>query len=217
MMFSAPRISALLMAAVLLLTGFPLEAAAQPSVNECLSNPALEGCPGADGEADASGTADGTAGNQPSLLWNFMKLGMALIFVVALIYGLLKAFNRKNQWLNQSRIMENLEGMSVGPNRSVQAVRVGEQVFLLGVGDTVELITEITDPDTKASFQKKEQAASTPGASMKNLLGKPRRQQRAGKHASTLQFQQLFETQLNDMKNKQKKAAERKRREQENE
>ncbi|WP_160840258.1 flagellar biosynthetic protein FliO [Halobacillus halophilus] len=212
-MFSAPRISALLMAAVLLLAGFPFEAAAQPSVNECLSNPALEGCPGADGEADASGTA----GNQPSLLWNFLKLGMALVFVVALIYGLLKAFNRKNQWLNQSRIMENLEGMSVGPNRSVQAVRVGEQVFLLGVGDTVELITEITDPDTKASFQKKEQAASTPGSSMKNLLGKPRRQQRAGKHASTLQFQQLFETQLNDMKNKQKKAAERKRSEQENE
>ncbi|WP_281657996.1 flagellar biosynthetic protein FliO [Halobacillus sp. Cin3] len=199
----------MLMFTVLLLTVFPLQTMAQPSVNECLSNPELEGCPGADADMDPSEPAAGTAQDQPSLLWNFMKLGLALVFVVALIYGLLKLFNRKNQWVNQSRTMENLGGMSLGPNRSIQAVRVGEQVFLLGVGDTVELITEITDQDTKASFQKKDQGPSIPTASVQNLLRKLPGHQESKKDTSTFQFQQLFETQLNDMKQKQKKAVER--------
>lgn len=41
--------------------------------------------------------------------------------------------------------MENLGGISLGQNKSVQVIRVGEKVYLLGVGENVELLKEISD------------------------------------------------------------------------
>lgn len=219
-MISTTRVTVAAVLIILMMTVFPVQGFAQPSAFECLENPQLEGCPSSEGgQKEDQQTSDSPVEMKGggSLVWNVVKLIFALIFVVALLYGLLKFFNQKNKMFNQNRTMENLGGMNLGPSRSIQAVRIGEQVFILGVGETVQIITEITEEETKQTLLNQEQNGSpSPNLNIKKWTNKWKdRQESSG--SSSIQFQQLFENQLNDMKDKRKKVMDEKRRDSEHE
>ncbi len=55
------------------------------------------------------------------------------------------------------RILENLP---LGPNRSVCIVEIAGRVFLLGVGENVSLLAEITDDNTVENLREKNRAAN---------------------------------------------------------
>ena len=83
--------------------------------------------------------------NEEVSFWGLViRFLLALALVVVLIYVLLKLMNKFTSKQGQLNNLENLGGVSVGMNKSVQLVKVGTKVYLLGVGDTVELLTEIT-------------------------------------------------------------------------
>ncbi|KPC99928.1 Flagellar biosynthesis protein, FliO [Geobacillus sp. BCO2] len=42
-------------------------------------------------------------------------------------------------------VIEHLGGTSVGTNRSVQLIKVGRRLFVIGVGDSIQLLKEIED------------------------------------------------------------------------
>lgn len=42
-------------------------------------------------------------------------------------------------------MMQNLGGISVGSQKSVQLVKVGNSLYLVGVGEDVNMLKEITD------------------------------------------------------------------------
>lgn len=42
--------------------------------------------------------------------------------------------------------MENLGGTGLGANRSVQLVKVGGRILVVGVGENIQLLKEIDDP-----------------------------------------------------------------------
>ncbi|MGP4075617.1 flagellar biosynthetic protein FliO [Halobacillus sp. K22] len=206
------RSTALLIALFIICLGSAEFVQAAPSAAECLENPQLEGCPSSDSSEDS----EAPTGNEQSqlqetegsLLWNIVKLIFVLLLVLVLIYGLLKFFNSKNKVFNQNRTMENLGGMNLAPNRSIQAVRIGEQVFILGVGESVEIITEITDPSTKnALVQRDKHQGMEQVIPFDKWLGKWKKEKRTDKGTPTVQFQQLFEKQLKDMKVKRKNAS----------
>lgn len=71
----------------------------------------------------------------------------ALLFVVFLLYVLLRFINKKSQSYQQNRLVQNFGGTSLGGNRSVQMVKVGKQVLILGVGEDIRLLKEITDEE----------------------------------------------------------------------
>lgn len=77
-------------------------------------------------------------------LFDFVKMFFALAVVIALIYIILRFINKKNRIFGQMKAMENLGGITLGPNRSIQLVRIGEAVFIVGVGETIQLLKEIT-------------------------------------------------------------------------
>src|SRR5699024_8030663 len=79
-----------------------------------------------------------------SLFLDLVKMVFALLLVLALIYFFLKFINKRNT-LHQQRALQNLGGISVGPSKSVQIIRVGSKYYLIGVGDNVEMLNEITD------------------------------------------------------------------------
>ncbi|MCA1062384.1 flagellar biosynthetic protein FliO [Rossellomorea sp. AcN35-11] len=76
---------------------------------------------------------------------DYLKMIVALIFVVALIYFLLKFINQKGRSFQQTKIINHLGGTPLGGNRSVQIVKVGKQVLVLGVGEDIQLLKEIHD------------------------------------------------------------------------
>lgn len=82
-----------------------------------------------------------------SLIMNFIKTVFALLVILALIYFLLKFLNKRNKLYNQVKTLENLGGISVGQNKSIQMIRLGSKIYMVGVGENVELLQEIDDED----------------------------------------------------------------------
>ncbi|MFE4810916.1 flagellar biosynthetic protein FliO [Peribacillus simplex] len=79
-------------------------------------------------------------------VWEFLRMIFATIFVVALLYILLKFINKKNKTYQKANSVENLGGMGLGANRSVQLVKVGGRILVVGVGENIQLLKEIDDP-----------------------------------------------------------------------
>ncbi|WP_237562814.1 flagellar biosynthetic protein FliO [Bacillus dakarensis] len=79
--------------------------------------------------------------------WDFIKMIFATIFVVALLYLLLKFINKKSHVYKSSQVVENIGGTSLGANRSVQIIKVGSRVLVLGVGENIQLLKEIEDEE----------------------------------------------------------------------
>jgi flagellar protein FliO/FliZ len=79
--------------------------------------------------------------------WDFLRMILATIFVVALLYFLLKFINKKSKAFKSTQLVENLGGTALGANRSVQIVKIANQLFIVGVGENVQLLKEIDDPD----------------------------------------------------------------------
>ncbi|MEK5231141.1 flagellar biosynthetic protein FliO [Lysinibacillus sp. FSL K6-0232] len=134
------------------------------SVTECLQNP--EACdedttdPAATQETDVSAAGDIS-------VWEYIKMVLALIFVVALFYGLMKFLNKRNLNFQRNQMVQNLGGLSLGAQKSVQLLQVGKTLYLVGVGEDVQLLREITDPEEVATLlalynERQELAATSP-------------------------------------------------------
>lgn len=83
----------------------------------------------------------------PSLAISFLKMIIGLFFVLGLIYLILIFLRKKNKLYKHSQLLENLGGISLGQNKSLQLIRLGSKVYLVGVGERVELMTEVTEKD----------------------------------------------------------------------
>ncbi len=79
--------------------------------------------------------------------WDYIKMLFALAFVVGLLYALLKFINGRNRSYGKNRLMKNIGGLSLGQQKSIQLIVVGGTYYLVGVGEDIRLLKEITDPD----------------------------------------------------------------------
>ncbi|MDV7763273.1 flagellar biosynthetic protein FliO [Peribacillus simplex] len=80
-------------------------------------------------------------------VWEFLRMIFATIFVVSLLYILLKFINKKSKSYQKANSVENLGGTSLGANRSVQLVKVGGRILVIGVGENIQLLKEIDNPE----------------------------------------------------------------------
>ena len=100
--------------------------------------------------------------NKPGITTGeIVKTILSLIFVVGLLYLLLKWVKKKSSHLPNSQLLQNLGGISIGPNKSLQLVKVGDSILVLGVGENVQLLKEINEQevmeDMMDAFQKKKE------------------------------------------------------------
>nr|WP_283163287.1 flagellar biosynthetic protein FliO [Sporolactobacillus mangiferae] len=51
--------------------------------------------------------------------------------------------------------LKNMGGVSLGGNRSVQMIMVGSEILIVGVGENVQLLKNISDPEIIESLTKK--------------------------------------------------------------
>ncbi|MGS2776861.1 flagellar biosynthetic protein FliO [Robertmurraya sp. GLU-23] len=88
--------------------------------------------------------------NTPSVgltFWDFLKMIFATIFVIALLYTVLKFINKRSRSFSSNQLVENLGGTALGTNRSIQIVKIGNRVLVVGVGEDVKLLKEIDDEE----------------------------------------------------------------------
>ncbi|MGE7760651.1 flagellar biosynthetic protein FliO [Peribacillus sp. NPDC097895] len=104
-------------------------------------------------KVDNEKSIDSLSNNQASnpdkvgiTVWEFLRMILATIFVVALLYIILKFINKKSKSYQKANSVENLGGTSLGANRSVQLVKIGGRILVIGVGENIQLLKEIDDP-----------------------------------------------------------------------
>ncbi|MDG5788178.1 flagellar biosynthetic protein FliO [Evansella sp. AB-P1] len=87
------------------------------------------------------------SGNDQNLFLLSLQMFFALAVVIFLIYGLLKFVNSRSRAFRSHSTIESVGGVPLGSNRSVQIIRVGNKLFVVGVGDSIQLLKEIDDAE----------------------------------------------------------------------
>ena len=98
-----------------------------------------------DSETDAD-TANSDSASVSVGLWEYIKVLLSLVLVLGILIFVLRFLNKRNQNYQQNSIVRNLGGHSVGAQKSVQLLHIGNQIYVVGVGEDVQLLQVISDP-----------------------------------------------------------------------
>lgn len=140
------------------------------SVKECLEHP--ENCE--DQTKTPSSTFKETKNETKVGItsWDIIKTIGSLLFVLLLLFSFLKWLQKKNSHVPSSQFIKNLGGTNLSMNRSVQLVKVGNSIFILGVGENVQLLKEITDEKEVEEILQRYQEQFVSSIDAKDLLTK---------------------------------------------
>ncbi|KQL55510.1 hypothetical protein AN964_14690 [Heyndrickxia shackletonii] len=134
-----------------------------------------------------------------------VKMIFALIVVIALLYYLLKFINKKSRSYQQNRFVQNFGGTSLGGNRSLQIVKAGKRILILGVGEDIRLLKEIDDQTEIDDFIKQYDADMERSMEPRDIVSKlSKRINGLKRNTETSQqqpsFQSLLKEQLSNIK-----------------
>jgi flagellar protein FliO/FliZ len=73
-----------------------------------------------------------------------------LILIIALFFVLIKFLAKKNQYSPFGRSIRSLGGVPLGTNKSIQIVEIGHSLYVVGVGENIQLLQKIDDPEEVA-------------------------------------------------------------------
>lgn len=142
-------------------------------------------------------TEMGTSSAADFSFWDIFRMIASLLFVGALLYFLLKFLNKKNQAYQKGHIISNLGGTSVGSNKSIQIVKIGSKLYIVGVGENVQLLSEITDPEEIERMLQDHNEAIESMLKPSDFLTKMKNIR--GNSEKDVSFIEQFKKQLNDM------------------
>jgi flagellar protein FliO/FliZ len=74
----------------------------------------------------------------------FVKAFLILIMILVLIYGFLRFLATRTIGKSSNRFLQIRASLALGNNKSLKLVKVGSSYYLLGVGDNIQLLREIT-------------------------------------------------------------------------
>jgi len=72
-----------------------------------------------------------------------IKLILSMVVVIGGFLVLVRWLNARTQGVKSAQHLTHLGGVPLGKDRSVQLVKLGEQVYVLGVGDSIQLLDRI--------------------------------------------------------------------------
>lgn len=140
-------------------------------------------------------------------IWDFIRMIFATIFVVFLLYVVLKFINKKSRSYKSTQLVENLGGTPLGGNRSVQIVKISSRVFIVGVGENVQLLKEIDDAEERnqilADYNAKLEQTVQPGDIVTKVMEKTKHWKSTKNENAT--FSSLFKEQLDEISKGRKK------------
>ncbi|MDY0408173.1 flagellar biosynthetic protein FliO [Virgibacillus soli] len=188
-------------AIVIIFNILPIVAHAQDkNITDCFNDEKncddLNQVPAKDDVQDKENAKSEQFSSNQSLGFDLVKMVFALLFVLALIYGLLKFLNKRNKMYQQVKMLDNIGGISLGANKSIQIIRIDSKLFLIGVGDNVELLQEISDEAVKtALLEQKEEEVRQPSF-ISSLLS---RKKPSIEEKQANKFSNIFKDELDQM------------------
>ncbi|QDI90287.1 hypothetical protein EPH95_03115 [Salicibibacter halophilus] len=123
---------------ILLLFGLPHEVYADASVRDALENN--------EGVGEGIEDSEGAVASDGQSVWSVLfQLGLALGAVIFVMFLLLRLLANRTNRFQATSTMQNLGGIGLGQQKSVQLIRVGDRLLVVGVGQTIQLLREIED------------------------------------------------------------------------
>ena len=170
-----------------------------PNVKDCIENG--EDCsePSSTGISEKENEQELNSRSNSSLFLDLVKMVFALLLVLALIYFFLKFINKRNT-LHQQRALQNLGGISVGPSKSVQIIQVGSKYYLIGVGDNVEMLNEITDENLIEELVNDLEKDNIRFDNFLSNLSKISKKRKESTNSSEKNFKKMFSDELASLK-----------------
>ena len=90
--------------------------------------------------------------NQKSPMLLIGQLIFYTLLILVMIYGLIKFLASRQKRMEPNQAIHMIGGTALGNNRSLQLVKVGGKVYLLGVADQITLIKEFSDEEEIGTF-----------------------------------------------------------------
>lgn len=170
----------------------PMTAEASPNVVEWLNNEEPE-------EKVPVEEIENAPIKEKSLAGIIVQLILYTLLIVAMIYGLIKFLAARQKNLQPNQAVKLMGGTPLGNNKSLQVVKIGGHMYLLGVGDEVTLIKEFSDGaeinNIEKDFEQQQPALSKSlfDLTKKKVVAYSKKSQQNG-------FDQLFKQSLNKQK-----------------
>jgi len=142
--------------------------------------------------------------------WDILRTIFMLVIVIGMLFGLLKWLQKKNNVSPSVQTIRNLGGTNLGGNRSVQMIKVGNSILIVGIGENVELLKEINDEQEVnliiEQFNNRTEQMVKPQDMISTLTSLLKTKK--GKSKENHSFKKELESQLNDIAEKRRKAYE---------
>lgn len=109
-----------------------------------------------------------SAMNDPNVdIWkSFATVALVLLLIIGLIILLVKIAARKDMPWMKNRAIQSLGGIALGQHKSLQIIDLGEKIYVIGVGENVQLIDKIEQKhEMKAIRSRFETKGKAPGYS----------------------------------------------------
>lgn len=173
---------------------FPAAISAEPNVADWLQDDQVEK------QETPAPNEPVAAQEEQSLFGIIIKLVFYTFLILIMIYGLIKFLAIRQRKFQPNQAVQLMGGTPLGNNKSLQLVKVGEQVLLIGVGDQVTLIKEFANADEIGINPSDEEKPFTGLANP--LLKLPQRKKGAeeSRYDKTSRFEDLFTESLNKQK-----------------
>ena len=172
------------------------------NAKECLENPEI--C-----QENKQTTPDFSERQDTITGWDFIKMFLALGFVLLLIYGAMKLVNKRNHLFDSQKTILNVGGTTLGNNKSLQIVKVGNSLLVLGVSDSIQLLKEVSDEEEKEAILRAYQDRMESSINSEQLIGLFGKWKDKQSVKTTNSFSSLLKEQLKDLTNERKNKLER--------
>lgn len=147
---------------------------------------------------------------------NIVWVLVVLVIIIALIVFTIRFLGQKNRGWLRNRSIRTLGAIGLGQNKSLQVLEIGDSIYLVGVGEDVQLVDKVTDPDEVASILAAfEQDQTNPNHDMVPFLSNLMKRFRKTEEPSSVQgedisssFHEVFQQKLNRVSNRNQKAKE---------
>jgi flagellar protein FliO/FliZ len=86
-------------------------------------------------------------GLDPPDIGNIVTVMVVLIIIIGLIVLLIRFLAHKNNSWFSSRSIRHMGGVGLGQNKSVQMIKIGSSLYIVGVGEDVRLLEKIEEQE----------------------------------------------------------------------
>lgn len=135
--------------------------------------------------------------------FEYIKILVALVFVIGLLLFVLKFLNKRNSNYQQNSVIKNIGGMSVGPQKSVQLLQIGNSIYIVGVGEDIHLLKELDSAEDVKQLLKQfegKQSMTTAAPYVVELFKKFRKKEQPKDISESPKFNEMFNEKIGKLK-----------------